>query len=141
MMDPQIPVCNPINRIYMTRVHKTGSTTLLNIMYRFMYKHTLNTAMLNTEVVVPPVTKREMFILPPGAEPDYGHLHFYGEHSVYNRSEADRILGPGSFKIASVRHPLSQLRSMFTEWRLGDQMKDWRGGLFHSDVLKLINFK
>ena len=127
IMDPQITQCTPIDRIYMTRVHKTGSTTLLNVMYRFMYKNDLKTAMLKTEVVRPSFTKPEMFILPPGEEPDLGNLHFWGEHGAYNKTDADRILGVGSFKIASVRHPLSQLRSAFSEWNLGREMKDSNG--------------
>ena len=63
--------------------------------------------------------------------PPWGSYHYFGEHMFYNKTEVNRILGPGATHIASIRNPFSLLRGIFQEW--GERFLKFHLGLPKND--------
>ena len=119
------PRCKPRKTVYMLRVPKTGSTTLLNIMYRYVKRYELKMPHLYLELIASRnyIIREDLMYPTEAPPPPFGSYNFYGEHIAFNQSDVDHVLGPGSFKLAAVRYPLTQFRSIFKEWHLGRKMK------------------
>ena len=110
--------CKPPPAINFVRIPKAGTSTLLNIMYRYMEARRLDPVLLFTELIYPGSRLADSsFMIPKNASPAYGNYSFFGDHMVFNSTEAHRLLRPGFINLANIRHPLSQLEAIFNEWR------------------------
>ena len=122
-----LPVkCKPSTVINFVRIPKTGSSTLLNIFYRYMLSHDLEPVLLTEEFFQPPrsyVYNSEFIIPKENQSIHFGNYSLFGEHIVYNKSESRRLLRPGVVNVVSVRHPVDHLRSMFAEWPLATWLR------------------
>ena len=113
--------CQPITAINFVRIPKTGSTTMLNVLYRFMLSHGLDPVLLTTEYIQPPrsyLYDSEFIVPKQNHSIQFGNYSLFGEHIIYNKTESRRLLRPGFVNFVSVRQPVPQLRAMFKEWPL-----------------------
>ncbi|XP_045186482.2 galactosylceramide sulfotransferase-like [Mercenaria mercenaria] len=94
---------NIITHVAFLKVHKTGSTTLQHLFYRFALRHKLNILLpergnyLGKSLVIP---------LKPGE-----HYDILACHSVYKKGWIDGLLPTDSVKIGIIREPVERMIS------------------------------
>ena len=100
-----------VKDLYFIKVHKTGSTTFQNIIYRYGFNHNLTFALFNCGNAMP---------FPNAAWPKYFYEHkedtqynIVLDHALFN-PEAFRSYMSSRTKVVSVlRHPLKYIESSF----------------------------
>ncbi|XP_076464021.1 galactose-3-O-sulfotransferase 2-like isoform X2 [Babylonia areolata] len=103
-----------ITNIVFIKVHKSGSTTVANVLARYALSHHLNVALPRR---TPGTSGFNYF--PPGHDlqdhviprPRNEHFHVLFNHMVYNRSALDRLMPGGAFYCAIMREPVSRFVS------------------------------
>ncbi|CAC5407654.1 GAL3ST1 [Mytilus coruscus] len=123
-------MCNDrINTVAFLKVHKTGSTTVMNIFLRYGESHGLNIALPRVPkskharfwnyLGVDTVLQKERLIpIPPNES-----YSIICNHVVYNRDRFTEILGPGVVNIGIIRHPASLFLSGAYYWHLFDILR------------------
>ncbi|XP_077867531.1 galactosylceramide sulfotransferase-like [Saccoglossus kowalevskii] len=108
--DPVTLSCTPRTNIVMLKTHKTGSSTLQNILFRYADKH-------NLTLVLP---KRSHLLGYPHKfnSTDIIHVpwHEYNiltHHTVFNFPEMKKLMPPDTAFITILRHPVTQFESAF----------------------------
>ena len=106
---------NQIKDIYYIKVHKTGSTTMQNILHRFAWKHTLKVALYNREHCRPfPDTAKIGFLLENITEGDnFTRYNIMCDHAVFDEAAFRPYMRSNLRFIATLREPFSQLESSF----------------------------
>ncbi|XP_034295444.1 galactose-3-O-sulfotransferase 2 [Pantherophis guttatus] len=110
-------ICQPITEVMFLKTHKTGSSTILNILYRFTEKHNLTMA------------------LPYGNEPHLGYpdsfhisyveefktlgkkFNIMGNHLRFNWQQVRRIMPNNTFYFSILRHPALLLESSYVYFK------------------------
>ena len=109
-----------VKNIYYIKVHKSGSTTVQNILQRFAISHNLKVAVYNRAWTMPfPDTADRRFLFEkilPGS--NFEKYNIMCDHAVFNRSESEPYMVPNVTYIASLREPFSQLESSFEYFNL-----------------------
>ncbi|XP_066277203.1 galactosylceramide sulfotransferase-like isoform X2 [Branchiostoma lanceolatum] len=120
----KLQICTKsVQHFVFINIHKTGSTTLCVMLYRFGYVHGLN------------------FVLPQARTPDNvgwphylraqdylplkGGYHFdvLVDHTVYHRRIIDNLMPADTAYIAMLRYPLHHLESVFSSYKVPRQLK------------------
>ncbi|KAL8608307.1 hypothetical protein ACOMHN_042174 [Nucella lapillus] len=104
---------NVTPNIVLLKVHKSGSTTVANLLARYALNHNLNVALPNkflgtTRFNYFSRTRMEQGVIPLAAGQQYNVLF---NHMIYNRTVLNRIMPPGTFYCAIMREPLSRFAS------------------------------
>ncbi|XP_039216073.1 galactose-3-O-sulfotransferase 2-like isoform X2 [Crotalus tigris] len=110
-------ICQPITDVMFLKTHKTASSTILNILYRFSEKHNLTIA------------------LPYGNEPHLGYpspfhasyveefktlenkFNIMGNHLRFNWQQVRRIMPNNTFYFSVLRHPALLLESSYVYYK------------------------
>lgn len=135
--------CTPLSNVVFIKTHKTGSTTIQSILYRYGLSRNLSFVFRrqnkrNGHIPYGHITEsspRELF-LPVLGEVDcsYKGYNISAIHVVHNRPVMETYMNPGSKYITILRNPASQLMSAFLFFHLDRKVKG------NSTELKLINF-
>ena len=106
--------------IYYIKVHKTGSTTMQNILHRFAIKHDLKVALYNNEWAnVFPDAANASYLFEDITNMDtYKKYNIMCDHAVFDEAVFSGYMRPKLTYIATLREPLSQLISAFDFWRM-----------------------
>lgn len=105
--------------IYYVKIHKTGSSTFQNILYRLGMNQNLTFALIGCAygMSYPHPAKQEYLF----AKPTFDGFHNYDlltDHSMFD-SEYYKAYMPHDTKVVTLlRHPLNQLKSTFGFWNL-----------------------
>ncbi|XP_078620876.1 galactosylceramide sulfotransferase-like [Branchiostoma floridae x Branchiostoma japonicum] len=120
------PNCTARTKLALTKTHKTGGTTLMQIFHRYAYLH-------NLSVVLPTVThpgRMNLFylhgLIPKNYLPPQAKAHGYDMliyHTKYNKENYTKLLGKDAVFITILREPLSHLKSQFNFFNLAEKFK------------------
>ena len=112
------PQCKaPVHNVYYVKVHKTASSTLVTLLYGLARHHNLT---------VYPVT-RDPYPDPRGItsyqfkaprEHNNTVYNIFGEHYIFHSSVAEKLMLRDTKYIATIRYPVSHLRSIFVEFNI-----------------------
>ena len=111
--------CPPKSKIFFLRVHKTGTSTITTLLYRFALSHGLSIFPAQDHPW-PNKTLDDVIMLPPGCKKKHGGpFDVFAEHYNFNISQVDRYFPETDYDfVVSLRHPYPQLRSLFGEFQL-----------------------
>lgn len=104
-------VCNsPRKNLLFLKTHKTGSSTIQNIVYRYGDNHGLTFALPVSDVYMgTPSLFEKRFAIRSSS----GKYNMLANHARYNRPEMDRIMYEDTAYITILRHPSTQFDSMY----------------------------
>lgn len=114
--------CSPISNIMYVKTHKTGSTTIQSILYRYGFSRNLSFVFRrqnkkNGHIRYTAVTKdspRKMFLPVLGnGNCSFAGYNISAVHVVHNRPVMETFMNPGAKYITIIRNPASQLISAF----------------------------
>nr|XP_036865433.1 galactose-3-O-sulfotransferase 2 [Manis javanica] len=109
----------PVTNVMFLKTHKTASSTVLNVLFRFAEAH-------NLSVALPAGTRFHLgypwlFVARyvEGAGPDGGQRRFniMCNHLRFNLPEVQKVMHDDTFYFSILRNPVSQLESSFTYYR------------------------
>ncbi|XP_066292584.1 galactosylceramide sulfotransferase-like [Branchiostoma lanceolatum] len=111
-------ICKPHLNVAFMKVHKCGSTTVSNVIYRFGYEHKL--------IVALPPTRDRPIIGSFGTikDSDYKHppggkrWNIFAHHAMYNRTRFYQLMAPDTRYVTILREPLRRLESAFKYFHL-----------------------
>lgn len=104
-----------VTNFYYVKIHKTGSTTLQNILYRFGFKRDLLFALFNCENAMPfPNPAYKKYLIPS----QYRAFNIVVDHSVFEPKAFNEYMLPKRKVIAQIREPFANLISSFSFHRL-----------------------
>ncbi|KAJ8038109.1 Galactosylceramide sulfotransferase [Holothuria leucospilota] len=137
--------CSPISNIMYVKTHKTGSTTIQSILYRYGFSRNLSFVFRrqnkkNGHIRYTAVTKdspRKMFlpILGNGSCSFTGY-NISAVHVVHNRPVMETFMNPGTKYITIIRNPASQLISAFLFFHI---YKGIKGNSTEEKLFKFMN--
>ncbi|KAK0055736.1 galactosylceramide sulfotransferase [Biomphalaria pfeifferi] len=119
---PAVPRCQPIKNVVFIKTHKTGSSTIANIMFRFGLRHNLNFALPNTKLY----TIDFNYMSKPGEVmtldffyplPDNQEYNILAHHSIYNRTFYHQVMPKNTTYISILREPFAQMVSTYEYYR------------------------
>ena len=117
------PACkNIVKNIYYVKVHKTGSSTMITVLYGAARRHDLTVFPVSRDPY-PGAMNNSPFKKPK----EYQDMvyNIFAEHAIFKADIADRLMPEDTRYIATMREPLAQLRSSFVEF--GVRLRDSHG--------------
>lgn len=136
--------CTPLSNVVFIKTHKTGSTTIQSILYRYGLSRNLSLVFRrqnerNGHIPYGHITEsspRELFLPVLGkVDCSFKGYNISAIHVVHNRPVMETYMNPGSKYITILRNPASQLMSAFLFFHLDRKVKG-----NSSTEVKLINF-
>uniref|UniRef100_F6YIV9 Galactose-3-O-sulfotransferase 2 n=1 Tax=Ornithorhynchus anatinus TaxID=9258 RepID=F6YIV9_ORNAN len=123
LASPKPIPCQPSTNIMFLKTHKTGSSTILNILFRFAEKRNLTVAL--------PIGKKFSFSYPSPFLVNYvedfqitGPNHnIMGNHLRFNFPEVQKIMPRNTFFFSILRNPISLLESSYIYFRFAGAFK------------------
>ncbi|XP_005411165.1 PREDICTED: galactose-3-O-sulfotransferase 2 isoform X2 [Chinchilla lanigera] len=113
----------PVTNIMFLKTHKTASSTVLNILYRFAEMHNLSVALPsgpNIHLGYPWlfVARYVEGALQAGPHPGPPRqFNIMCNHLRFNLPEVQKVMPKGTFYFSILRHPVTQLESSFTYYK------------------------
>ena len=106
-----------VRNVYYVKIHKTASSTMLTMLYGVARRHNLTIYPVSGEPYPGSMTNK------PFKLPNMKHIfNIFGEHAILDWKTAQKHMAADTHYIATLRHPISQLRSLFVEFFI--QLKD-----------------
>ncbi|KAK0138898.1 Galactose-3-O-sulfotransferase 2 [Merluccius polli] len=111
-------VCQPKNHIVFLKTHKTASSTIVNILYRYGDERNLTFGL--------PVHKYSQFFYPQRFATTYvegvhnnmvREYHIICNHLRFNKPELDKLMPEDTFYFSIMRHPVTMFESAFTYYK------------------------
>lgn len=115
-LGPSLGSCQPHTRIMFLKTHKTASSTVLNMLYRFGEERGLRFALplgYQLGYPLPFNAHRVKGYRGPGA-PEYNIM---GNHMRFNRAEVEKVMPPDAFYFSIVRDPVALAESSFAYYK------------------------
>merc|ERR1712223_1856904 len=125
----QKPQCQPQKKIAFMKTHKTASSTVQSILFRFGLDNMLNFVLPSDGNHLGPPGKNRFILtesfknkwLDEEKEKIPWHVNFYKEkkydifnlHTVWNQTEARDLLGPDAVYVTILRHPVDLFESLY----------------------------
>ena len=106
--------CVPQNNIYYLRIHKTGSSTITTLLYRYALRHDVKMVLCSDHPYLYNSTRQAMFTYPNGLIYNKGSI--FAEHAFYNKAETNSIMPHNTVYLASIRDPVTLLPSLLQEF-------------------------
>ena len=104
------------------KTHKTGSSTVTTILWRFLVRYGLKLVPVNRQPY--PENSIERFIVTmPGQKPTFGNYNIYSDHVIFNEKSAAHVLPNDTSYFGSVRYPITQLSSAFIEFSMWNYVR------------------
>ena len=107
------PKCQPVHNVYYVKEHKTGSSTFITVLYKYIRSHGL-TMYPVVDTPYPATMEKYIFKPPPGREGMV--FNMFGEHAKFVEESVVPIMPNGTHYVVSIRDPVTQLRSMMREF-------------------------
>ena len=107
--------------VYYVKVHKTGSSTFVTLLYGFARRHNLMMYPITADAYNRSKNIISQLFVPPKEHKDVV-FNIFGEHTWFNETAATWAMPRNTTYIASIRYPYSQLRSYFNEAKLDKKM-------------------
>ncbi|XP_078657391.1 galactose-3-O-sulfotransferase 2-like isoform X1 [Branchiostoma floridae x Branchiostoma belcheri] len=125
---PKLQTCtDPVKHFVFIKTHKTGSTTVCALLYRFGVSNGLNFVLPRVPVNVgwPSYLRTGDYIpLKEGIK----NFDVLADHTVYHRRIIDNLMPADSAYITQLRHPLHHVKSVFNWYNVPRQLNmDIRG--------------
>lgn len=111
----QIPICWPHKHVAFVKVHKAGSTTILNLMYRFALRRNLTIALPKGTNYINKYGTVHRSLLMPSHTQKYDLLC---NHVVYNKRAFNVVMYHDTITFAIIRDPFEQFFSAFQFYHL-----------------------
>ena len=108
----------PVKHVYFLKVHKAGSTTIQNILWRYGFSHGLNIVTFHNKLMSLASPNFEHLLPPDPPSLQDGKYDIFLEHSIYDERQLKKRLFEDTVNIAIIRKPLSQLHSTFKFYKL-----------------------
>ncbi|CAM9166860.1 unnamed protein product, partial [Lampetra planeri] len=107
----------PKSHIVFLKTHKTASSTIMNILYRYGERGNLTFAL--------PVRKQSQFYYPASFRSNfvegfksYGDkFHIISSHMRFNKAEVEKVMSADSFYFSILRHPVPMMESIFNYYK------------------------
>ncbi|XP_055873604.1 galactosylceramide sulfotransferase-like isoform X1 [Biomphalaria glabrata] len=120
---PRASTCPPAKNVVFIKTHKTGSSTVANIIFRYGLVRKLNFALPNraifqrllNHISIPGEVMTEDCIYPI---PDGQEYNIVTHHAVYNRTFFQQIMPKNSTYITILREPFSHLKSAYEYYKI-----------------------
>ncbi|XP_011486028.1 galactose-3-O-sulfotransferase 2 [Oryzias latipes] len=113
---PSLGSCRPHTHIMFLKTHKTASSTVLNMLYRFGEEHNLRFAL--------PLGYQLGYPLPFNAHRVKGYrgpgaleFHIMGNHMRFNKMEVEKVMPADTFYFSIVRDPVALTESSFAYYK------------------------
>ncbi|XP_036001976.1 galactose-3-O-sulfotransferase 4 isoform X1 [Fundulus heteroclitus] len=113
---PSLGSCQPHTHIMFLKTHKTASSTVLNMLYRFGDEHNLRFAL--------PLGYQLGYPLPFNAHRVKGYrgpraieFHIMGNHMRFNKPEVEKVMPTDTFYFSIVRDPVALAESSFAYYK------------------------
>ncbi|KAF3697457.1 Galactose-3-O-sulfotransferase 4 [Channa argus] len=113
---PSLGPCQPHNHIMFLKTHKTASSTVLNMLYRFGEERNLHFAL--------PLGYQLGYPLPFNAHrvkgyrgPRVTEFHIMGNHMRFNKLEVEKVMPADTFYFSIVRNPVAMAESSFAYFK------------------------
>ncbi|KAH9495747.1 Galactosylceramide sulfotransferase [Bulinus truncatus] len=123
IIHPPVKLCQPVTNIAFLKTHKTGSTTVSNILLRFGLRHNLNFVLPNTNLYTedfnylskPGEVMNRSFVYPLPEGKEYNILM---HHSVYNQTFLRELMPMNTVYISILREPFNQMMSTYEYYKV-----------------------
>ncbi|XP_043953833.1 galactose-3-O-sulfotransferase 4 [Gambusia affinis] len=113
---PSLGSCQPHTHIMFLKTHKTASSTVLNMLYRFGDEHSLRFAL--------PLGYQLGYPLPFNAHRVKGYrgpraieFHIMGNHMRFNKPEVEKVMPADTFYFSIIRDPVALAESSFAYYK------------------------
>ncbi|XP_048200272.1 galactose-3-O-sulfotransferase 2 [Perognathus longimembris pacificus] len=106
----------PVTNIMFLKTHKTASSTVLNILYRFTETHNLSAALPagpSLHLGYPWLFLTRYVEGSMKADSLHQHFNIMGNHLRFNAPEVQKVMAPDTFYFSILRDPALQLESAF----------------------------
>lgn len=107
----------PLN-LYYVKIHKTGSTTFQNILYRIGMKRNLSFALFDCDYGLTYPHPPNISYLYRKPQRFKGHYNLLTDHTMFHEEMYKEYMHPDTKIVTLIRHPLDQLASTFSFWNL-----------------------
>ena len=114
-------LCKFHRSIFYLKIYKTGSSTMSTILGRMVLKYSLKQVPVQRNMF-PSRDPLSLVMRPPGNATSLGPYEVFNDHTLYTK-DIDTIMATNTTFIASIRFPLTQLRALFEEFRIAEQLK------------------
>ncbi|CAG5929650.1 unnamed protein product [Menidia menidia] len=115
-LGPSLGSCQPHSHIMFLKTHKTASSTVLNMLYRFGEEHGLRFAL--------PLGYQLGYPLPFNAHRVKGYrgpraieFHIMGNHMRFNKPEVEKVMPADTFYFSIIRDPVVLAESSFAYYK------------------------
>ena len=102
----------PHRDVFYLKIHKTGSSTLTTMFYRYVFRHNLTAVPLAHQVF--PYSDISHKIIANDNKPK--KYNIFAEHTIFDADQVLYHMPNSTVFVASVRHPLALLRSILQEF-------------------------
>ncbi|XP_060049370.1 uncharacterized protein LOC132539236 [Erinaceus europaeus] len=125
---PGAPGCQPRTHVFFLKVHKSASSTIANILFRFGDEHGLRFAMPagGAPHFFYPRPFQASFVEGFSHDPGPG-FHIMCQHMRFQPSEVRRVLPPDTFYFTILRDPARVLESAFSYYKASSPFARARG--------------
>ena len=114
--------CTERRHIFFLRVAKTGSSTLRSLLLRFGITRNLSFVLFAKTSFTKKVYRNLLLPEPSRSTGFDGHYNLLVEHTVFNESEIKALMPDNTFYLATLRHPITQIKSFINQVRLYDKL-------------------
>ena len=114
---PGVPKCSPIQHVLFLKTHKTGSTTIANIFFRYGDSRDFTFVLGHDTLIGWPRRFQTSFSLPI----ETPQPNFLSSHTRYNQKPMNYLFPKATAKYVTIlRNPVEQYESVFNYMGLGD---------------------
>ncbi|KAM4536939.1 galactose-3-O-sulfotransferase 4 isoform 1-T1 [Odontesthes bonariensis] len=113
---PSLGSCQPHTHIMFLKTHKTASSTVLNMLYRFAEEHNLRLALpLGYQLGYPLLFNAHRVKGYRG--PRAIEFHIMGNHMRFNKPEVEKVMPADTFYFSIIRDPVALAESSFAYYK------------------------
>ncbi|XP_044288666.1 galactose-3-O-sulfotransferase 2 [Varanus komodoensis] len=114
---PTFKRCQPVTNVMFLKTHKTASSTILNILYRFSEKHNLTVALPSGDMVHLGYPRLFQATDVEGFKTTGQNFNIMGNHLRFNLPEVRRVMPDDTFYFSILRDPASLLESSYVYYK------------------------